>query len=538
MPAKIRKWGTWEARENAFARGGQGHVYRVSDVSNVHPGNFVLKELLNPKRRERFNNEIKAITELPKHPNVIDVIDYGAFKDPEKPTYVMPEADCSLEKYVCSRNAELTILDSLLIFEKIVTGVKHLHENGIIHRDIKPDNILMFDTEPKVSDFGLCLIADNPRVTPTEEAVGPRFYMAPELEDGRQLEVKYAADVYSLGKVLYFLLSNGKVFSREKFQDSKWDLSIIKGDERYKIFNRIFKKTITESFYQRTNCTELQTSIAQVRADYLKSPITTLEHKSPGILTLLEGPAEQLRLLDDQEWIELLKIRKKNNAAWSSDVVEVAFDALSKTNVDLFSAELIRTKDFISESDMNALAAKVVILSDGLFKIGTDYDLFLNSALDSNDSPALNAIAKVFNLRDPSLLSKISKRIVELNEASLTSFLMHSYNRPFPGREDLLLALSRQKISPNCIGFLVAGLMHEGTDAALDRVAELFRDLSSVEESPEMMQALVLSRDYQPNISKLVMRGGYPENIESALVIISEISLKVMHGNKEEVDMD
>ena len=100
------------------------------------------------------------------------------------------------------------------------------HGAKIVHRDIKPSNLLVRgDGSIAVGDFGLCLhLGAEDRFTLTEEAVGARNYMAPELEDGRRDDVTVAADVYSLGKILYFLFA-GRSFSREKHREPGYDLT-------------------------------------------------------------------------------------------------------------------------------------------------------------------------------------------------------------------------------------------------------------------------------------------------------------------------
>jgi serine/threonine protein kinase len=536
MSGKVRRWGDWQATEAAFARGGQGHVYRVQDTTGRHVGCFVLKELLNPKRSARFINEIKAITELPSHSHIIDVVDFGAYKDSQKPTYVMPEADCSLEGYVHERKGSISVLECLELFQKIVSGVEHLHANGIIHRDIKPDNVLMFSGEPKVSDFGLCLITDLPRVTPTEEAVGPRYYMAPELEDGRYLKVDYSADIYSLGKVLYFLLSEGMVFSREKFNLPHWNLSTIRGDERFNIFKLIFEKTIVEPVYQRMTCSELMLAVLEVQEKYLGHPLTSLEKKLPKVLTSFDGALPLLAALDELEWIEFLKIRKKHDAIWSESIGSLALQALTKQTAELFADEIIRGKAEIDKDQMMLLAAKLVSVYDGFFMSNSKFNYFLHLAVNAPGSMGVNAAANIFNLREPEILSKVALRVAELEPKSLVNFMMRTSSVSYPGRENMLLEVSRNSRVPNVLGFTVAGLMHEGSDDAIDRVAELFRDLSSIDEVPEMIQGLALSRESQPNMKKLLGRGGYTKSIEAALRIMSDISAEVVQDleRKEE----
>lgn len=133
----------------------------------------------------------------------------------------MPRADCSLDMYLPEICKDINL--SSETFKLICAGVEHLHKAGIVHRDLKPENILMFSGTPKISDFGICLVANENRLTSTSEAVGPRFYMAPELEDGKNLDVSPSADVYSLGKILYFIFSKGKIFSREKYNQPKFN---------------------------------------------------------------------------------------------------------------------------------------------------------------------------------------------------------------------------------------------------------------------------------------------------------------------------
>jgi len=116
---------------------------------------------------------------------------------------------------------------ALELFQSVCSATAHAHANGVIHRDIKPANVFLRNkTGPAVlGDFGLAFIEDqSPRITETDEVVGPRTFIAPELEDGRLEDVTSKCDIYSLGKLLYWLLSNGRVFSREKHRDEQWDL--------------------------------------------------------------------------------------------------------------------------------------------------------------------------------------------------------------------------------------------------------------------------------------------------------------------------
>jgi serine/threonine protein kinase len=203
--------------------GGQAFTFLVRDNRGGDQAFYVLKRLKNLKRIERFKREIEAIRNL-SHENVLRLIDFDL--DSEKPYLVTEYCAGGSLSQVEPFWARSPII-ALKTVIQVCQGILHAHNNKIIHRDIKPENILLrTDKGPAVvGDFGICYLEeDGTRITLTEEAVGPRLFMAPELEDGRAERVSVLSDTYSLGKLLYWLLSDGKVFSREKHRDQKYDL--------------------------------------------------------------------------------------------------------------------------------------------------------------------------------------------------------------------------------------------------------------------------------------------------------------------------
>jgi serine/threonine protein kinase len=212
----------WEVSES-LGEGGQAHTFLVHDKRGGSDTPYVLKRLKNITRIDRFKREIEATRNM-THENIVRLVDFNL--DHDKP-YLVTEycAGGSLAK------AKPIWKDSppiaLRLFQQICNGVAYAHTQGVIHRDLKPDNIfLRTDAGPAVvGDFGICFLDDEgSRVTLTEEAVGARHYMAPELEDGRVSAISSKSDTYSLGKILYWLLSGGKEFSREKHRDRQFDL--------------------------------------------------------------------------------------------------------------------------------------------------------------------------------------------------------------------------------------------------------------------------------------------------------------------------
>ncbi|MGA7872679.1 MAG: protein kinase [Candidatus Binatus sp.] len=210
--------------------GGQSHVYIVRDRLAQQVGDLVLKHIDNSRdnRDERFRNEVEAAMRL-NHPNIMRVIDHSDFSraGSDEPMYlVMPFAAAgSLTKRAALYKDQID--PTITVAKALAAALAHAHKNGVIHRDHKPDNILFAaeDHHPLLADFGICLIQGAARFTGDAEIVGPRSFMAPELEDGGKLNVTPAADLYSLGKVIYFMISGGRIFARERHREPDYDLS-------------------------------------------------------------------------------------------------------------------------------------------------------------------------------------------------------------------------------------------------------------------------------------------------------------------------
>jgi len=211
-----------------LGEGGQAHTFIVIDQNEADPKERVLKRLKNPSpaRRARFEQEIKAIAAI-RHSNVIELVDFDL--DGEPPYFVTEYcAGGSLEDAGIERVDDATICAWFL---DVCEGVAAVHRAGHVHRDIKPANIFLRGAGgPAVlGDFGLVFVDGEERLTVTQEQVGSRYFMAPELRDGKAEEVTSAADIYSLGKLLYWMLSGGKAFDRENHREAKWDLSRERG---------------------------------------------------------------------------------------------------------------------------------------------------------------------------------------------------------------------------------------------------------------------------------------------------------------------
>ena len=206
-----------------LGEGGQAHTFIVKDQLGSPDDLYVLKRLKNNRRIDRFRREIAAVQSL-NHENVIRLVAFEV--DTDRP-YLVTEycAGGSLEQATPFWRDDP--IQAFRVFDEICAGVEHAHAKGLIHRDLKPANIFlrMANGPAVVGDFGICYLdEEGHRFTLTEEAMGPRLYMAPELEDGRLEAVSPETDTYSLGKLLYWLLSGGQIFAREAFRQERWDL--------------------------------------------------------------------------------------------------------------------------------------------------------------------------------------------------------------------------------------------------------------------------------------------------------------------------
>ena len=218
----------WQTVES-LAEGGQAHVFHVRDLRSPDD-HYALKRLKNPERMERFEREIEVLRRL-EHENIIDVID--SFVEGDTGCYVMPLMEGgNLRGRVESYKGD--VQRSLGLVLAICDAVQAAHAAKIIHRDLKPENILFRrdgDDAPVVADFGICFLMGGQRFTSTTEAVGPRGFMAPELEGGKIDTVDGSCDVYSLGKLLYYIVSGGGLLPRERHREAGYELrEMLTGD--------------------------------------------------------------------------------------------------------------------------------------------------------------------------------------------------------------------------------------------------------------------------------------------------------------------
>ena len=205
--------GRYEIQE-IIGVGGMAVVYKAYDnVENRIVAIKILKEefISNDEFIRRFKNESKAIAVL-SHPNIVKVYDVS-FGDLIQ-YIVMEYIDGITLKEFIERQGSLRWKDAVFFTIQILKALQHAHDKGIVHRDVKPQNIMVLsDGTIKVADFGIARFARNEQRTITDKAIGSVHYISPEQARGEKTDEK--ADIYSLGVILYEMLTGQLPFEAE-----------------------------------------------------------------------------------------------------------------------------------------------------------------------------------------------------------------------------------------------------------------------------------------------------------------------------------
>ncbi|MDD3977358.1 MAG: serine/threonine-protein kinase [Methanomicrobium sp.] len=189
-----------------IGKGGQAEVYEIEDEF----GNRYAKKILfndDEEYRLRFKREIRMLFKI-EHKNIVPIIRYDT--ESENYSYIMPLAEGNLWEYIRDyKRGE----SEIGFFVEILEGVKKAHEEGIIHRDLNPNNVLIFLDENNnyfaaISDFGLGLFSerDTKSITSTNIGMGTEYYYSPEQQINAK-NVDHRTDIFSLGVILSYILT-------------------------------------------------------------------------------------------------------------------------------------------------------------------------------------------------------------------------------------------------------------------------------------------------------------------------------------------
>lgn len=194
--------------------GGMAVVYRARcHVLNRYVAVKILKDeyAKDPEIRKRFSIESQAVAKLSHH-NIVSVYDVGSENGTD---YIVMELieGVTLKEYL-QKKGRLTWQEAVFFAEQICRALIHAHSRGIIHQDIKPQNVIILrDGTAKLTDFGIASFATTQETRVVQEAIGSVHYISPEQAKGSKID--YRTDIYSLGVVMYEMLTGKLPFEGE-----------------------------------------------------------------------------------------------------------------------------------------------------------------------------------------------------------------------------------------------------------------------------------------------------------------------------------
>ena len=212
--------GLYEVKE-LIGSGGMANVYKAVMLGRNGPvpaGTVVAVKVLrqeythDPELVRRFKNESKAISLL-NHPNIVKVYDVSV--NDQLQYIVMEYVDgMTLREYLNERGGKLTSLETVHFISQILKALEHAHANGVVHRDIKPQNIMLLDNgQLRMMDFGIARISRAENQLLSGKTMGSVHYISPEQAKGDETDC--TSDIYSVGIMMYEMLSGQLPFDAE-----------------------------------------------------------------------------------------------------------------------------------------------------------------------------------------------------------------------------------------------------------------------------------------------------------------------------------
>jgi hypothetical protein len=300
--------------KSELGRGGMATVYRAHDPSsNREVAIKVLptEMLRNLVTRARFKRELKLVASL-EHPAIVPVYDVG--EDDDQPFFVMRYmSGGSLAAMI--KKERFSLSDAAVIIERLASALDHAHSKGIIHRDIKPDNVL-FDAgnHPYLSDFGVAKFTETAVSATGHDVMGTPAYISPEQARGENVD--HRADIYGLGAILYEMLTGKRPYpgdtvigvAVQHLNDPIPDILKVRPDLPVEV-DAIIKTAMAKDKQKRYN-TALELSLALNKATFGE------ERTIPNLATMVDRQSTSTSSSRRTSWIVAAMVLLATIGGW------------------------------------------------------------------------------------------------------------------------------------------------------------------------------------------------------------------------------
>jgi len=263
-----KKYGDWRIIE-PLKEGGQAYAYRVMGLNGKEA---VLKVIKNPNRSLRYMRELEAYRRL-RSPTIPRLIDSGEMNG--KLWLVVENCGNSLVDEI----EGATTITLLKWFKDVVKALCDAHAENIVHRDVKPNNVVVgsINNTASLVDFGICTLIDLDDACTSVEAFGNAAFAAPECFLGEADNPGPPCDVYSAGKLLYWMLSNRCNINREQVENAYQNINVPTQPLRSRIFS-IIAACVKETPSQRITADELHDRMLRV-VEYAQEVLTEYQQR-------------------------------------------------------------------------------------------------------------------------------------------------------------------------------------------------------------------------------------------------------------------
>lgn len=368
--------------------GGMSEVYRVFDGKERYVLKIV-KEDATEDNITLFRREIRILKSL-NHPNIMKIV--ADTYNSVRPYYVMPNCGKSFVDLACTQASELELLDYAISF---CEAIQYAHEAGVYHRDIKPQNVLLYNGIVKVSDFGLSRFVnrDTATMTRTSTTAGTAGYMPPEYLTGEFKNGTVESDIYMIGKTLYYVFSHGK------------DISNVRSDmvsvPIYSIVDKCTKDTPTQRYSSVSTIVNELKKYRELLEAAETAPKTIKEIKATYKPNTPQYNKEVFKTLstlgyNSKDWGDVLRELREQ------ELVQVLmYNRDFIVSLSLHFIDCIKNpSDFVQFNDIDEYArfTKILVNLNTDDSIRQDLILFmLNMAITFNRFTAMKVVANILN---------------------------------------------------------------------------------------------------------------------------------------------